>query len=119
MKKNFLKLALAVLTVGLLGSCSKLNERLDNLDKRDDGIENNQIASIEQQIAGINTSINDLKSADAAVNSKIAELKKTAEAQQTLIDALKEADQAIGRRMTSLRDASSFSKVRTMSSPAR
>ncbi len=98
MKKNFLKLALAVLTVGLLGSCSKLNERLDNLDKRVDGIENNQIASIEQQIAGINTSINDLKSADAAVNSKIAELKKTAEAQQTLIDALKEADQAIGRK---------------------
>ena len=37
-EKNVINDCLAVLTVGVLGSCSKINERLDNLDKRIDGI---------------------------------------------------------------------------------
>lgn len=95
MKKLLLLLSLAVLAIGLLGSCSKLSERIDNLEKRVDDIESTSIASVQQQIDGIQTSINDLKDADVAIKGKIAELKTTAEAQQKLIDALKEADKAL------------------------
>ena len=53
---------IATLTVGLLGSCAKINERLDDLEKKVDGLENEEIASIDNQIASINSSISDLKS---------------------------------------------------------
>ena len=97
--KNILSLlSLAALTVGLLGSCSKINERIDGLDKRVYDLENSRIASIEQQITAINTSINNLKAADAIINGKIDDLKTTAEAHQALIDALKEADKALGQK---------------------
>ena len=95
MRKKLLTLAFAALTVGLLGSCSKINERIDGLDKRVYDLENNQIASIEQQITAINQSITDLKAADETIGGKIGDLKTTAEALQTLIDALKEADKAL------------------------
>ena len=53
MKRTLSMIALAALTIGLLGSCSKINERLDNLEKKVSGIENEQIASINSQISGI------------------------------------------------------------------
>ena len=54
MKRKLLTFALAALTIGLLGSCSKMNERIDGLDQRVGNIENEKIASIENQIAAIN-----------------------------------------------------------------
>ena len=102
MKRRLFTFALAALTIGLLGSCSKINERIDDLDKRVYDLENNKIASIDQQITAINTSINDLKAADVTINGKIDELKATAQAHQTLIDALKEADKALGQKDTEL-----------------
>lgn len=98
MKKFLSILPLAALTIGLLCSCSKLEERISNLEKRVDGIESTSIASVQQQIDAIKTSINDLKAADVAINGKIDDLKTTAETQQTLIDALKEADIALGQK---------------------
>ena len=98
MKRRLFTFALAALTIGLLGSCSKINERIDGLDKRVYDLENTKIASIEQQLATINQSITDLKTADATINGKIEELKTAAEAQQTLIDALIEADKALGQK---------------------
>lgn len=98
MKRNLLTIAIVALTVGLLGSCSKIDDRIDDLEKRIDGIESTRIASVEQQIAAINQSINDLKATDAAINGKIEELKTAAKAQQALIDALKEADNELGQK---------------------
>lgn len=102
MKKILSLLSLAALTVGLLGSCSKIDERISNLEKRVDGIESTSIASVQQQIDGIKASITKLEAADVTVNGKIDELKATAEAHQTLIDALKEADKALGQKDTEL-----------------
>ena len=102
MKKILSLLSLAALTVGLLGSCSKIDERISNLEKRIDGIESTSIASVQQQIDGIKASITKLEAADVTVNGKIDELKATAEAHQTLIDALKEADKALGQKDTEL-----------------
>ena len=62
MKKTLSMVTLAVLTVGLLGSCAKINERLDDLEKKVDGLENEKIATIDSQIASINSSISDLES---------------------------------------------------------
>ena len=98
MKKILSLLSLAALTVGLLGSCSKINERIDDLDKRVYDLENGKIASVQQQIDGIKASITKLEAADVTVNGKIDELKATAETHQTLIDALKEADKALGQK---------------------
>lgn len=57
MKKAISLLYLVTLTIGLLGSCSKINDRLDNLEKRVDDIENKSIATIQQQMDEINVSI--------------------------------------------------------------
>ena len=62
MKKTFSMIALATLTVGLLGSCAKINERLDDLEKKVDGLENEEIATIKSQVSSIESSISDLKS---------------------------------------------------------
>lgn len=80
MKNPLSLLSLAVLTVGLLGSCSKFDERISNLEKRIDGIEKTSIASVQQQIDGIKASITKLEAADETINGKIDELKATAEA---------------------------------------
>ena len=47
---------LAAFAVMLLGSCSKINERIDNLEKKVDGIENEKIASIKTQVDNIGNS---------------------------------------------------------------
>ena len=91
-------ITLAVLTVGLLGSCSKINERLDNLEKKVDGLENEKIASIENQITGINSSISDL----GAIRSNIQSLTEEAKSQGQDITDLQAADKALGKRIEEL-----------------
>ena len=100
MKKSFLKLALAVLTVGLFGSCSKINERLDNLEKKVSDIENEQIASINSQISGITSSIADL----GQIRSDISSLKQSASDHSVDIFNLEEADRALADRIVNLED---------------
>ena len=62
MKRIPLMFTVATLTVGLLGSCAKINERLDDLEKKVDGLENEKIATIDSQVRSIESSISDLKS---------------------------------------------------------
>ena len=100
MKKILSLLSLAVLTVGLLGSCSKINERLDNLEKDVNGLKNEKIASIESQIAGITSSIADL----GTIRSDISSLKQSAENNGIDIINLEEADRALKDRIDNLED---------------
>ena len=93
-------IALAALTMGLLGSCSKINERLDNLEKKVDGIENEQIASINSQISGITSSISDL----GQIRSDISSLKQSASDHSVDIFNLEEADRALADRIVNLED---------------
>ena len=85
MKRRLFTFALAALTIGLLGSCSKINERIDGLDQRVGNIENEKIASIEQQIAAINASIADL----GAIRKDITDQKAASETLGKRIDTLK------------------------------
>ena len=98
--KRTLSITLAVLSVGLLGSCSKINERLDNLEKEVSGIENEQIASINSQIDGIKTSISDL----GQIRSDISSLKQSASDHSVDIFNLEEADRALKDRIVNLED---------------
>ena len=100
MKRTLSMIALAALTIGLLGSCSKINERLDNLEKKVSGIENEQIASINSQIDGIKTSIADL----GTIRSDISSLKQSAENHSIDIFNLEEADRALKDRILNLED---------------
>ena len=98
MKKKVLMMGLAVLTIGLLGSCSKIYERLDNLDKRVDGIQNDQIATISSQVASINSSISDLGS----IRTSIQEFRTSLSNQGTEIDALKGTDADLAEQIADL-----------------
>lgn len=98
MRRTLSMLTLAVLTVGLLGSCSKINERLDGLDKRIDGLENERIASIDKQIENIESSISDL----STIRQNIKDLTATATSQGKDITDLRAADAALGTRVDDL-----------------
>lgn len=100
MKRILLMFTVATLTVGLLGSCSKINERLDNLEKKVDGIENGQIASINSQISGITSSISDL----GQIRSDISSLKQSASDHSVDIFNLEEADRALKDRIVNLEE---------------
>lgn len=60
-ERNTINDCLAVLTIGLLGSCSKINERLDNLDKRIDGIKTSisDLGQIRSDISSLKQSASD------------------------------------------------------------
>ncbi|MCQ2176155.1 MAG: InlB B-repeat-containing protein, partial [Bacteroidales bacterium] len=92
-------ISLAVLTIGLLGSCSKINERLDGLDKRINNLENDKIASVEQQIAAINQSIADL----GTIRTNIQTLMDAKEAQGEDITTLKAKDQELEGKINDLK----------------
>ena len=100
MKKTLRLLSLAVLTVGLLGSCSKINERIDGLEKRVDGIENEKIASINTQIEKINTSIADL----GTIRESIGNLKTAAETNAKELAERKKAEEVLGGRTDKLEE---------------
>ena len=91
-------ITLAAFAVMLLGSCSKINERIDNLEKKVDGLENEKIASIENQITGINSSIADL----GTIRSNIQSLTDGAKAQGQDITDLQAADKSLGKRIEEL-----------------
>ena len=99
MKRRLFTFALAALTIGLLGSCSKINERIDGLDKRVYDLENNQIASIEQQIATIKESIADL----STIRTNIQTLMDAKTAMGEDITKLKAADQTLEGKINDLK----------------
>ena len=91
-------ITLAAFATMLLGSCSKINERIDDLEKKVDGLENEKIASIENQITGINSSISDL----GAIRSNIQSLTDETKSQGQDITELQAADKALGSRIDEL-----------------
>ena len=99
MRKALSLLSLAALTVGLLGSCSKTNERIDGLEGRIDRIENDRIASIDQQITAIKESIADL----GTIRTNIQTLMDAKEAQGEDITVLKAKDQELEGKINDLK----------------
>ena len=98
MKKTLSMITLAAFAVMLLGSCSKINERIDDLEKKVDGLENEKIASINTQVEKINSSISDL----GTIRSNIQSLTDGAKSQGQDITALQAADKALGSRIGEL-----------------
>lgn len=95
MKRRLFALTLAVLTTGIIGSCSKIDERLDDIDKRVEDVEQNKIVSIEKQITSLNSSIADL----STVKNDILGLRTAIDAKGGDISKLKAADATVGKRL--------------------
>lgn len=82
MKRTYHILALALLTAAVLGSCTKVNEQLNDKTGAEDALKSERIASISDQSANIRASIADLnalsgKIADGeALEKRIGELQK-------------------------------------------
>ena len=75
MKKLFLSLAVVAM---LLPSCKKINEALDSLDGRLDKLEQETLPSIDEQIAAINVSLDNLNAMDKELKGYIDGLTATA-----------------------------------------
>ena len=75
MKKLLLVIAAVAM---LLPSCKKINEALDSLDGRLDKLEQEAIPSIDEQIAAINTTLENLDSMDKELKGYIDVLNATA-----------------------------------------
>ena len=58
--------------------CAYYSPDIDNIHKRLDAMEDNQIATIESQIVSVNSSISNFEKADADLKEMIANLQKTA-----------------------------------------
>ena len=75
MKKLILLIAAVAM---LLPSCKKINEELDSLGNRIDKLENETIPSIDEQIAAINVSLDNLNAMDIELKGYIDGLTATA-----------------------------------------
>ena len=84
MKKLFLSLAVVAM---MLPSCKKINEALDSLDGRLDKLEQETIPSIDEQIAAINVSLDNLNAMDKELKGYIDGLTATATNLQEQINA--------------------------------
>ena len=58
--------------------CADYSPDIDNIHKRLDAMENNQIATIESQVVSVNSSISNFEKADADLKEMIANLQKAA-----------------------------------------
>lgn len=58
--------------------CADYSPDIDNIHKRLDAMEDNQIATIESQVVSVNSSISNLEKADADLKEMIANLQKAA-----------------------------------------
>ncbi|MBO7285806.1 MAG: leucine-rich repeat protein, partial [Alistipes sp.] len=82
-------LVAAIVAALLISGCSKINERIDNLDNRLEELEGTTLPSIDEQIESINASIADLKVVDTELHNFIKALEADAEEHIELIAALK------------------------------
>lgn len=116
MKKLFALLAIVAL---LLPSCQKINDRLDAIDNRLDNIEGTQIASLQQQIDAINTTLPQLKQMDAELKNYIESLQTTATGlQQQIIyigEDIDELEDALDRAINDAEDADNALKAELIS----
>lgn len=116
MKKFFALLAIVAL---LLPSCQKINDRLDAIDNRLDNIEGTQIASLQQQIDAINTTLPQLKQMDAELKNYIESLQTTATGlQQQIIyigEDIDDLEDALDQAVTDAEDADNALKAELIS----
>ena len=84
MKRILLCLAASVM---LFGGCSEFTERLDNLEQSVDAIQNTQIASLQQQVVAINSTIFNLEKIDTDLKDYILVLQKTASGLQEELES--------------------------------
>ena len=84
-KKSFFVLTAAVTM--LFASCEKYDHAISEIEDRLDKIEGTSLTTIDQQIAAINASINDLKAMDTELGGYISALQTTAADLQSQIDA--------------------------------
>ena len=94
---------LLFLSIGLLVSCSQVNERIDELEKRVDDIESISMVAIRGQIEGINTSISELTDLSNTLKSQITELQKAGDKYELEIKDLKTQVEAIDKRLSELK----------------
>ena len=67
----------------LLFACVDYTDNFNAIDERLDKLEQNAIPSIEEQIESINTQLASLKETDNAIKAQIAELEKSDKATAT------------------------------------
>ncbi len=91
-RKAFILLTLVVTT--LFAGCEKYDHAIADLQDRLNALEGAKIPSIEQQIANINVSIEDLKAVDVQLQQLIDDLDDKAKDLQTQLDANAAADAA-------------------------
>jgi len=84
-KKSFYILTAVVAM--LFASCEKYDHAISDIEDRLDKIEGTSLTTIDQQIAAINGSIDDLKDVDAELKGYIESLQTTAADLQSKIDA--------------------------------
>ena len=93
MKKTLSLISIAVLILGLLGSCAKNDDaKIKDLEQK--------VATVEELIAGINTAISDL----SAIRQEIQDLKNKAVSKEDL-EKLEAADATLSSRIDALEQA--------------
>ncbi len=86
----------ALLCLALSVACTDYSSDIDDVHKRLDGLEDNQITSIENQIKSINSTIPQLEKTDADLKGMIDNLQKTA-------DGLDESIKANAKKISDLK----------------
>ncbi len=86
----------ALLCLALSVACTDYSSDIDDVHKRLDGLEDNQITSIENQIKSINSTIPQLEKTDADLKGMIDNLQKTA-------DGLDESVKANAKKISDLK----------------
>lgn len=94
MKKNLFRKFLALFLTGTMLAgvgCKDYDDDIDKLNNRLDELTTGKIATLESQLSSLQTSVDNLKSADEALGKRIDELKSDADANAKDIEALEKA----------------------------
>ena len=97
-----MKKLLLLVIPALLFACVDYTDDFNAIDERLDKLEQNAIPSIEEQIESINTQLASLKETDNAIKAQIAELEKSDKATATEIANLKSKDSELEKSISDL-----------------
>ena len=75
--------------------CKDYYDDIDKLNNRLDELTTGKIATLESQLSSLQTSVDNLKSADEALSKRIDELKSDADANAKDIEALEKAQEQL------------------------
>lgn len=75
--------------------CKDYDDDIDKLNDRLDELTTGKIATLESQLSSLQTSVDNLKSADEALGKRIDELKSDADANAKDIEALEKAQEQL------------------------